>query len=249
MEERKKFRIFILSITVFLIGVLIIGILGMLGFFHKNPYGQGTKIDNFRSFYRDVPTNTYDSVTASLYDIISKNLDNNQSIPTDGAEIRADTVSDLYNENTLMTSSSFIVDIASIQQSYRIQMVWSSEPKAENNISYSVVASCVAEYELIYPEFTCTDMRSEDPLNTLFSNNPIIYKLPITVSYYEDNFSRYVNYTISYTVIDDYSNIKLIITDYTGGNYTNAIEKIQILGYNPSDYQIEYIEDLIEYSS
>lgn len=242
MQERQKFKIVVLSITIFLIGVLIIGILGFLGVFHKNPYGASIKIDNFHKYYREVPVDTYDSVTSSLHKIISSNLHDGQTTPSDGAEIRPDTISNTQNEDALTTTSKFVVDIASIQQSYQIQMVWSNDEDA-NIGGYSVLINCPTEAQLIYSKFNCKDILDNDPLNALYDKYPIIYQLPINISYYGSNYSGYTNYVISYKADDDYKNIKLIITDYTGGNRENALNEIRKRGYNPSDYTIEYKDE------
>ena len=67
---------------------------------------------------------------------------------------------------------------------------------------------------------------------------PLLGILPINVEYYT-NDSEYVYYTISYN-LEDTNNPIILVKDYTGNNYDNAINRIKLEGYDPADYKIEY---------
>ncbi len=121
-------------------------------------------------------------------------------------------------------------------------MVWSNNKDA-NYGGYTTLILCPSASELIYPKFKCQDVLTDDPLNALYNKYPIIYDLPMDVSYYGANYSNYTHYQISYKADEDYKNIELIITDYTGNNRNNALNEISKRGYNPNDYKITYKDE------
>lgn len=243
MKPQNKLKIpLLISSAIFLI-IIIIGILGANDFFHTNPFGESTRIDNFSSYFKNVPNEKRDAVFSALYGTIAGNLNDNIPTPTSGATIRKNSVNTEYIEASLSNFSTFIVDIESIQQSYDIQMSWSNDP--ETTIAgYEILITCPTKDQLIYPEFNCKDMLTQDPLNALYANNPILKKLPIVESFYNEN-GDFVYYKISFkTEIDEKTNqtsdITLIITDYTGNSENIARKKIQE-NSNPTDvYEIIY---------
>lgn len=241
-QPQNKFKIAIISCSIFLIGVLIIGILGALGIFAKNPYGNGIKIDNFSQMIKSVPTDTKFAIFTSLYSIVKNNTSEDQEIPTSGALIRDGSLTSEYNPDSNITFNTFMVDIPSLQQSFFGQITWSKDEQADLG-GYPILFSCPNKDQLIYPAFKCTNMLGNNPTTELYDKYPIISQLPINISYYGSNYSGYTNYVISYEADDDYKNIKLIITDYTGGNRENALNEIRKRGYNPSDYTIEYKDE------
>lgn len=243
-QQHKVRNITIISSIVFLI-ILTVGILGAMGFFHSNPFGKSTKIDNFSQYFKDVPTEKRDAVFAALHGTIESNLNESTEVPISGAIIRPGSVDIEYIEESLSNYSTFIVDIEAIQQTYQIRMAWSNNPKT-TLAGYELLVICPTEEQLIYPAFECQDMISSDPLSMLYSNNPILSLLPIVISYYS-NDNKLISYRISYLATNDYNDIKLIINDYTGGNYDRAIQTLKDRGIsNPEQYEIEYIDDSIE---
>ena len=84
-----------------------------------------------------------------------------------------------------------------------------------------------------------SNLATED-LQLLMKQNPILKQLPIEIDYYTNNYSRRIKYTISYVLLDNNSRFKIIITDETGGNYEDALDKLRARGVSPEDYEIEY---------
>ncbi len=241
MQQNTKPKLILFgSIAIFII--IVAGILAASGIFHKNPYGTSTKIDNFNRYFKEVSDNTRDATFAALHTTIADNLPEEQEVPTSGAIIRQDSITNSYNETSLATLSTFLVDIETIQQTYQIQMNWSNNPNAEI-AGYSILVTCPSQNQLIYPSFTCQDMLTKDPLNNLTNQNPIINKLPITVSEYTDNYSNLIYYKISYKANEDYSKITIIIDDYSGGNRERAIQKLTEYGVKPDQYKIQYNDE------
>ena len=83
-----------------------------------------------------------------------------------------------------------------------------------------------------------TDYKLYQRSDYLVEHYPLITKLPIRVEYFKNN-STYIYYVISYNVKDD-NRVTILIQDYTGNNYNQAIERIKAEGFNPEDYTIEY---------
>ena len=69
--------------------------------------------------------------------------------------------------------------------------------------------------------------------------------LPIKIDYFAGGYGKQTRYDIEGD-LNTYENgentFKIIITDYSGGNYEAALTRIRDLGYNPDDYTIEYTD-------
>jgi hypothetical protein len=76
-------------------------------------------------------------------------------------------------------------------------------------------------------------------LDELKKHNPIINILPIQVSEYSDNYSKYTEFKINYKQSDS-EKIIVTIDDVTGNNKDKALDMIRTKGFNPNDYTIEY---------
>ena len=93
-----------------------------------NLFGGAIRVDNFSAYYNGAPTAQRVVICNKLYNaVIESGVDENM-IPADGAMIRADTVMSEYDPGTDVHYGSFIVDIAEIEHSYRVEFEWSSDP-------------------------------------------------------------------------------------------------------------------------
>ncbi|MBQ3294714.1 hypothetical protein IJG98_03270 [Candidatus Saccharibacteria bacterium] len=143
----------------------------------NNPYGDFTSISGL-SFVSGLSKDYKNLITSQLYNTISSNLSDSSATPTSGAKVRRKSIT--YNDTDTIHSASFIVDIPSIKQSYRVSAEWSSSKTATSG--YPVVVRCLGSTdEIIYPNFSCTDVFSDAVGSTL----PLITYLP----YYSNNFS------------------------------------------------------------
>lgn len=77
-------------------------------------------------------------------------------------------------------------------------------------------------------------------IEKLAGENPILNSLPIEIDYYTKDYAKRVKYTITYALNDDNTSFTIIIMDYTGGNYEDALSKIKARGFEPKNYMIEY---------
>lgn len=78
-------------------------------------------------------------------------------------------------------------------------------------------------------------------LDELKSKNPILNQLPLEIDYFTAGYAHHIKYTISYLLNDDNTAFTLTITDYTGGNYDDAVSKLAARGVNLETVTIQYI--------
>lgn len=236
----KKLHPIFIAIIGLLAGVIITLVLFFTGILHFNPYGNDIRIHNFSEFFPDVPKDNRNQLFANLYKIIDENL--TESPKVKDATIRADSVVNRPNQSNNTTYSEFIVDIPSLQQSYRGQFTWSSDPDKNSTLTdHNNLVTCLAVFDLAYPSFGCRDiLPTNEPFYTLAGKYPILRRLPLNISYYNKNNER-VEYTVTYRPTENNTNITLIITDKTGGNLENAINRLQQEGVNTEKTKIEYV--------
>ena len=108
------------------------------------------------------------------------------------------------------------------------------EPTAENS-----------DWYLEHPEdaLTMGDIKADEAakvIEQLAEKHPILKQLPIEVDYFSDDYSKRTRYTISYLLAEDNTSFTITITDYTGGNQKDALEKLKARGVNLDDYEIDY---------
>lgn len=85
---------------------------------------------------------------------------------------------------------------------------------------------------------TIEDAKLTEETKRNIANFPLLASLPITVEYYKTD-STYVYYIISYELYSG-ETPTIIIKDYTGNNYEEALNRINLLNYNPENYTIKY---------
>lgn len=233
----------------FVVSIVLISLLIMFlqRLFYRNPFGEEIRIDNFSTYFSDTPAEQQEVIFHELYNAVARNTSDPETIPTSGALVRADTATSENNSTTKVNYGTFIVDLAAIEQSYRVQFEWSREADNPNLSGYRVLITCPAAEFVIYPNFACTDALTEESeqIENLNAQYPIMKDLPIKIDYFEGGHGNEIRYDIEGDLdayVDGESTFKIIITDYTGGNYEAALTRIRDLGYNPDDYTIEYTD-------
>lgn len=149
MANKKRIRV----IVGVVLGLLILVGLCMFVFLRKS--GGTLKIDDFNSYYHDVPIKTQDAIFSALYNTVLKNSPS--YVPDNGAIIR-DSEPYLYTYNVDYTGhyGEFIVDIPEIQQSYFIEFNFNEDPDSFMG-GYTSLVYCLSEDKMIYPDFDCKD--------------------------------------------------------------------------------------------
>lgn len=165
MQPQKKFKINLNPLTIggIVMGVviLILVVVTLVNVFRKNPYGPETRIDNLSQSYNNLPQNQKDMIFAQLYQAIAENVGDGEEVPSKGALIRDGTAKYDYNENTRVYDGDFIVDIASVKQSYRVQFEWSPNKNSQELGGYPVMILCVPKDLQIYESSgSCRDYSS-----------------------------------------------------------------------------------------
>lgn len=79
-----------------------------------------------------------------------------------------------------------------------------------------------------------------DNVNNLKAKYPFLNLLPQKVDYYTGNYSRRINYTIDYEMINNNSDFVLVVKDYTGGNLEAVKTWLTEQGAEINDIEIRY---------
>lgn len=221
----------------------ILLVLVMLGFYFnslREASNDGKiSITNFNQYVKNIPSSERTELEKMLYNTVSLNGIEEEKIKSvDDATIRQGTYtqdleSDIYE-------TSFIVDIASLKQSYRIKNLYSNlDPEQSGLFDYTRLVLCVEKSELVYGEFKCTDRIAQE--RGLEQSDPILEFLPVS--------------TLDYTLRQDMSSkeLKLIAdislseVDYKMGEeaavneYKNRLRAwFESKNLNIDDYSITY---------
>lgn len=243
--QEKRLRPIIISGTIALIIIIVIGILGATGFFHKNPYGKEIKIEDFSKNYPQVSTDTKDFIYSMLYNSAVFN-----PVVEEGVDLAKSTAvfqsnfepQNNYNQETEVYSSIIRVDVPAVRQTFTIHFIWSTDKNNPNleGAGDQVVIQCNLNDESTYHSTSCEDGSVKNAISEAYTKYPLINHLPIKKNYYLDD-----NSYISYDIIYDSNRVQegilpIIIIDYSGGNKERAFQDIRDLGYDTKDYNIQY---------
>lgn len=243
--QEKRLQPIIIFGSIILIIIITMGILGALGFFHKNPYGNGIKIEDFSKVYPQVSDNTRDFIYSMLYNSASLN-----PLAEENVELAKSTASfqsgyepqNNYNQETGIYSSIIRVDVPAVRQTFTIHFLWATDSNNPNLIGGGdqVIIQCNLNNESTYHSTSCADGSLDNDISKAYTEYPLINHLPIKKNYYlEDN--SYISYDIIYNSDRIQEGIlPIIIIDYSGGNHERALQDIRDLGYDPKDYNIQY---------
>lgn len=163
--SRIKNNPLVVGAIIFAIIFIILIIVTLINIFKPNRFGPGTKIENLTSEYKDLPKTQQDMIENYLYNTLSENLPEGETIPESGAVIRegtADYTNDTISYDAKIYYGSFIVDIPSVERSYRVQFEWSPEENNRNLSGHPVVITCLPESLQIYEPQPCSNMVELD---------------------------------------------------------------------------------------
>lgn len=140
-----------------------------ISYSNTSTLGRTVAYDDIQSF-ADPIINNYDQVVSNLprdRELAATRMllyalhDNNQSaIPAD-INIRNGSYSQTLEQDTMTYMTTYIVDIPSIQQSYRITDQY-SPVEQYNPVNYATVVTCLDDSEQIYDFSNCTDQIKEE---------------------------------------------------------------------------------------
>ena len=158
--ENKKINLNPFAIAGVVLGIVavILLVVSLMKVFRTNPYGNEVRIDNLSDAYDNLPQKQKDMIFWQLYEMLDNNLADGVTIPESGAVVRDGSAEYSYDENTKVYEGDFIVDVPSLQQSYRVQFVWSPISDSQNLGGYSVVISCLEPELQIYQNDGCKEL-------------------------------------------------------------------------------------------
>lgn len=236
-QDRKTIKLVAIGIAVLaLIGIALFIVDSQL---NKNPYGDNVAIKNYDQKVKNLPNDYKNLFSAMLFEAVKVNLPDVKPGDINGGTIREG--SDTQQEVTTgrQYAGSFIVDIESVKQSYRVQYEYSSNPGDGFSSGYPLLVSCLEKDELIYGDFNCKDKQTENSQET----DPIIGILPyVTLDYelraiYDDSGDITLRAQLFLSAADYRSGIEKIVAQRK-----KSVEQwIRSAGYNPANYVINYI--------
>jgi hypothetical protein len=234
MDYNKKKRLAITLAILFIIAVITSIVLAIIDA-NTNPYGPSIEIQNYDTHAKDLPTDTKRSINRELYLIANANSDPSSNLTTiKDALIRDDSLSETYHESENYHSGSFIVDIASIKQSYAISYAWSSDPTNSYLADGSATALCIRNPSLlIYDQPTCKNTTILDDED----QDPIIKYLP-----YSHQTNQGPEFTV-YLVKSNNLEVALNACDSLNKGIfkANFLNWFTTTGLDMSNYQITYV--------
>ena len=108
--------------------------------------------------------------------------------------IRKDTFSQFYDKDTDVHTVHFILDIKSIKQSYNVSYQWTSDHHRSEDIDeYGTGVKCLPKERLIYGDFNCRDMFTEE-------EDPFADILPFSTMEYTIRQSPSADNTLNITI-------------------------------------------------
>ena len=154
--SRKKAAIILISLLAGL--ALIVGVISMFLKSDENQFGKYITIQNYSSKVKNTPDSVKEATESYLYTVVVMNIDSSTNASKiNDAFIREGSEKQNYAMNVY--TGTYIVDMASIKQSYLVTYTYSSdETKLGGN---PIVVSCLPKEDLIYGEFKCTDLVSK----------------------------------------------------------------------------------------
>lgn len=208
IQQIKRITI-ILFLTIICISVVFI-IYNKIN--KTNPYENETVIDNFLEYYPQATQDNINSINYILYTAITQHLSQGEKPPKKGATIRKNSVK----------NNTFIVDISSVQQSYKITFPY----KATGDLSIEdYTISCPTNEERIYNTYCF--IQQEDDLS-----------LTIEHSYLLKNTTNELISSWIYNSVYDFINSKEERGDNINSDYILEISENSFTNYQNQDNKI-----------
>lgn len=133
--------------------------------------------------------------------------------------------------------TDFIIDIDKLKISYTVSYVFPIDKTTSEN----PIFNCPAVEDVKYTDTKCVGMyNSSDELNAE-AKNPISAVLPISVDKYDFGKRQAIRYDIFGNYDEENGKFSVRIIDYGGSSYEDALATIREKGFNPNDYDIEYV--------
>ncbi len=113
-----------------------------------------TNINDLDEYDKNLPIERHDLIKQNLFETIAMNFPDSNPTDITDVKIREGSFNQDFDDQTQIYSTSFIVDIPSIRQSYEITDSYSP---TESLADYATLVLCLDDNDLIYGPFDCMD--------------------------------------------------------------------------------------------
>ncbi len=232
MSEKKKVILIVGSSLLLFIGIIVLGVVLQLS---HNPYGERLVIQNLGTYTSGKPSDKdrINFIEHSLFQTVNLN----SSSPVGDRSIKDIYIRDnsfsQTNTNGVHTVS-FLVDSASIEQSYRISYEWLSDESGVLD-EWGTGVFCVDASDVIYDTFSCSDLitgishPSDSTLGSILPHETNYY----LIDYYIDDNGKAI-ISIKIMSNNNSSSTSRFFSQYE----TTAIEWLKQSGVAIGDYEI-----------
>lgn len=203
-------------------------------------YEGSMEIQNLSQYTKGKPINqeTLAYIKYDLFRVINQNTSSPAaSNSIKDIMVRDNSFSQAHDKDKGLHSVNFIVDIASLNQSYRVSYQWVDRADQERSKDeWGTAVRCLSDGDQkIYPDFQCKDMFSQldQP------SDPIMQHLPHTTPYYKiilGSEPKTLQATIYTSAADERTNPDQAIAQYK----TEINKWVDSLGLKHTDYKITY---------
>lgn len=158
--SRRNRIIFFIFAALVVIALIVAAIIGVGKSASQNQFGGYIKIQNYDAKVKNVSSDVKDAIQSSLYNTVKMNTatDFNPATIKD-AFIRDGSDTQAYDSTTQVYSGLFLVDMASIKQTYQVQYSYSVSNTIDTGGS-PIIITCPTPDQLKYGVFTCKDLVS-----------------------------------------------------------------------------------------
>lgn len=108
---------------------------------------------------KNLPESEIAEIQAALYSTLSDNVDD--AVSVSDVEIRDQSISQSYDSDSHKYTTSFLIDIPSLKQTYQAKDVYSLIP-ANQPKDYNPLVLCPTSDQLKWASFTCTDRIKQE---------------------------------------------------------------------------------------
>jgi hypothetical protein len=229
-----RFLAIIVSIVVVVSVIILLIFYFMSGGQQQQAGEEVIDVNNFSDHVENIPDSERELIESVLRYTVDLNI-LSEGLGVHDAEIREGSYSQTY-ENGIF-STSFIIDIESLQQSYGVKNFYGDIEEDD----YITLISCLPLSELKWGDFECKDRYSEE--NGLPRSNPIVYKLPIETSDYRAIFTRFNldgKAEVLVEVYHEFTRNKAVIDTFVSNKVNEVREKLDAYGIDPNSYTIDF---------
>ena len=217
--------------TIVVMFILMAVIISLVFIFRQN--SNQIAIGNYDKYIKSLPKERRLLINTQLYNII-KSSSPDKEIKINDAIIREGSYTETFNESEKTYSSTLIIDIPSIKQSYRAIFNWSKD----TNVTLkgdSLKFGCLPKDQLIYDDFNCSKILNIPVINT----DPILLYVPYTDD--SSGIKYKISAHINNSVIEYLSIFLNTCSSYSKEKYkAEALDWIRSKNINPDNYTIKY---------